>query len=263
MGRSLLRDYRDSLSYPEFWMYAMWLDLLTKYRRSRLGLIWAIVPPILYAFGIGGFYALIGHQAPSHIIAHLGVGYVVYRFVTASLNECTVAFTIHAGFIQDGRIRFTDYVLRVIAKALFYLFLSMPVMAVALYMSPEFQPMGLLTLIPALIVVLVNVAWMGALVAVLGARLPDVHELMGSILMFAFLFTPILWRASQAPSGSIQGFIARLNPLFHLVEVVRAPLLGEPLGNATLLYLVLMTCFGWALTMWVYKRYARFVPIWI
>lgn len=263
MGRSLLRDYRDSLSYPEFWMYAMWLDLLTKYRRSRLGLIWAVMPPVLYAFGIGGFYALIGHQPPSHIIAHLGMGYVVYRFVTATLNECTVTFTSHAGFIQDGRIRFTDYVLRVIAKALFYLLLSVPVMAVALYISPQFQWMGLFTLIPALLVVLVNVAWMGALVAVLGARLPDVHELMGSILMFAFLFTPILWHANQAPSGTIQGFIARLNPLFHLVEIVRAPLLGDPISQTTYIYLALLACLGWAVTIWVYKRYARFVPIWI
>jgi len=263
MGRSLLRDYRDSLSYPEFWMYAMWLDLLTKYRRSRLGLIWAIVPPVVYSFGIGGFYALIGHQPPSHIFSHLGLGYVIYRLVTASLSECTTAFTSHASFIQDGRIRFTDYILRVIAKSLFYLVLSIPVMAIALSFSPEFHAFGLVTLLPTLILVLANVAWMGALVAVLGARLPDVHELIGSILMFAFLFTPILWRANQAPSNTIQGFIARLNPLFHFVEIVRAPFLGEPIGHATWIYLAILTPVGWLFTGWIYRRYARYVPIWI
>jgi len=244
-------------------MYAMWLDLLTKYRRSSLGLIWAIVPPVLYAFGIGGFYALIGHQSPYRVVAHLGVGYVIYRLVTASLSECTTAFTSHAGFIQDGRIRFTDYILRVIAKALFYLLLSIPVMALALWISPEFRAIGLLTLLPTLVLVLVNVAWMGALVAVLGARLPDVHELIGSILMFAFLFTPILWRADQAPSNTVQGLVARLNPLFHFVEIVRAPLIGEPIGRATWIYLALLTPVGWLLTSWVYRRYARFVPLWI
>ena len=38
MSRSLVRDYRDSLRFPEFWIYATWLELITKYRRSRLGL---------------------------------------------------------------------------------------------------------------------------------------------------------------------------------------------------------------------------------
>lgn len=263
MGRSLWRDYRDSMSYPEFWIYAMWLDLLSKYRRSRLGLAWAFVPPILYAFGIGAFYAVIGNQPPSRIIPHVGLGYIIYRLVTASLSECTTAFSSHAGFIQDGRVRFTDYILRVIAKALFYLLISIPVIAAALIISPDFHSVGLATLFPAIALVLLNLAWMGALVAVLGARLPDVHELIGSIMMVSFLFTPILWRADQAPFNTLQGFIARLNPLFHLVEVVRAPLLGEPIGRSTFVYLALMTLAGWMIAGWVYRRYARFVPIWI
>lgn len=263
MTKSLLKDYSLSLRDPGFWMYAMWLDLLIKYRRSRLGLLWAVVPSILYTFGIGGLYALIGHRPVSQIAAHLGIGYVIYRFVTMSLNECTVAFAQHANFIQDGRTRFTDYVLRVLAKAAFHLLLSVPVVAVALYFSPQFQPSGLLTVIPALLVVALNLAWMGALVAVLGARLPDVHELMGSILMFTFLFTPILWHASQAPINTVQGFVARINPLFHMMELVRAPLLGEPLGRDTFAYLFVMTGVGWLLTGWVYRRYVRFVPIWI
>lgn len=262
-GRSLWRDYAESLKHPEFWMYAMWLDILSKYRRSRLGLVWAFFPPFLYAFGIGGFYAMIAHQPPSTYVPHIAVGYAVYRLVTVCLSECTTTFNSHAAFISDGRIRFTDYILRVVARALFYLVVSIPIIVVALCITPKFHAFGLLTVLPAMFIVLINVAWMGALVSVLGARLPDVHELIGSILMIMFLFTPIIWHANQAPSSTIQGFIARLNPLFHLLEIVRAPLLGDPIGPATYVYIVLMTVFGWLLAAWIYRRYARFVPIWI
>lgn len=262
-SKSLWRDYRDSLRYPEFWIYAMWLDILSKYRRSRLGLVWAVFPPILYAFGIGGFYALLAHQPAFRYVPHIALGYTTYRLVTVCLSECTTTFNSHASFISDGRTRFTDYILRVLARALFYLMISIPVIAASLYISPDFHVFGLVTMLPALAVVLLNVAWMGALVSVLGARLPDVHELMGSILMITFLFTPIIWRADQAPSSTIQGFVARLNPLFHLIEIVRAPLLGEQVGRATLMYVALMTVFGWAFASWIYRRYSRFVPIWI
>ena len=263
MGKGLWSDFQDSLKYPEFWIYAMWLDLLSKYRRSRLGLLWAVIPSVLYAYGIGGFYARLAKTGALDMIAHLGIGYVVYRFITVSLSECTATFGAHAAFIQDGRTRLTDYVLRVMARAFFYFLMAVPVLVVALSMAPSFRAAGLAALIPALCVVIFNVAWMGIVVGILGARTPDIQELIGSVLMVSFLFTPIIWRADQAPSDTLQGFVARLNPLFHLVEVVRAPILGEPIGPATLLYLALMTLLGWLLASILYRRYAKFVPIWI
>jgi ABC-2 type transport system permease protein/lipopolysaccharide transport system permease protein len=55
----------------------------------------------------------------------------------------------------------------------------------------------------------------------------------------------------------------RSNPFFHMIEVVRAPILGEPLETSSLVYLAVMLVLGWALAAFAYRRYARFVPIWI
>lgn len=263
MSRSLLGDYRDSLHSPEFWIYATWLELVTKYRRSRLGLFWAFLPPLLYTFGVGWFFARLQGYDVWVFLPHLGLGYVLFRLVTVSLSDATTVCAAHANFILDGRVRLTDYILRVVARAFFYAALALPVLGIALAASPAFEPVGLLVLLPTLAVVIANIAWMAAIVAVLGARLPDVNQLVGSILMFAFLFTPILWRADQIPLGTLRGSIARLNPLFHLVEVVRAPLLGEPVEGLTYLYLGLMLVIGWAIAIWVYRKFARYVPIWV
>lgn len=263
MSRSLLRDYADSLRHPEFWVYATWLGLVTKYRRSRLGMVWAFLPPALYAFGIGGFFANIQGKTPREFIPYLALGYIVFRLITVSLSEATTACTGSANFILDGRVRLTDYVLKVMAKAAFYFVLAVPVAIAALSIAPTFHWQGLATLLPAMLVVLLNIAWMGAIVSVLGARLPDVHELIGSILMFAFLFTPIIWHVDQAPPESLRGAIARVNPLFHMVEVVRAPLLGQSVEPLTFGYLAAMLVFGWTAAIILYRRYARFVPIWL
>ncbi|WP_187775711.1 ABC transporter permease [Luteimonas suaedae] len=258
-----MRDYIDSLRHPEFWVYATWLVLVTKYRQSRLGLAWAMVPSGLYAFGIGWFFSSFMGVPPREFIPHLGLGYVVYRLVTASLNEATTVFSGHSTFILDGRVRLTDYVLRVIGRGFFYFLLSVPVLAVALAISPSFDPWGLLVLPATITIVLLNIAWLGVLVGVIGARLPDVNQLVGSILMFAFLFTPILWFSDQVPISSVRGGIARANPLFHMVELVRAPLLGKPVETSTCIYLLCFLLLGWLLATVVYRRYARFVPIWI
>ncbi|MGY0560325.1 ABC transporter permease [Luteimonas sp. A277] len=263
MNRSLIRDYWGSLRSPEFWIYATWLELVTKYRRSRLGLFWAFLPPMLYTFGVGWFFATLQGYEVFTFIPHLGLGYVLFRLVTVSLSDATTVCAGHSSFILDGRVRLTDYILRVVAKALFYFVLAIPVVGVALAVSPDFQPLGLLTLLPAMAVVMGNIAWMSAIIAVLGARLPDVNQLVGSILMFAFLFTPLLWQADQIPTGTLRGSIARLNPLFHLVEIVRAPLLGKPVETLTYLYLAAMLVIGWAMAIGIYRKFARFVPIWV
>lgn len=263
MSRSLLKDYRDSFRQPEFWVYSTWLELVTKYRRSRLGLFWAFLPPVLYAFGVGGFFAHLQGYPVREFVPHLGLGYIVFRLITVSLSEATTACTTHASFIMDGRVRLTDYVLRVVSKALFYFILALPVVTIALMLSPNFTPMGLLSVLPALALVLLNIAWMGAIVSIIGARLPDVHELIGSILMFSFLFTPIIWHTDQVPSGTVRGMVARANPLFHLIELVRAPLLGEPLSQSSLVYAIAMLVVGWMLAVVIYRRYAKFVPLWV
>lgn len=117
--------------------------------------------------------------------------------------------------------------------------------------------------VPALLIVLLNIAWIGAVVAVVGARFPDVSQLVGSALMFSFLFTPIIWQASQVPLGTMRGTIARANPLFHFVEIVRAPLLEQPLERLSIVYVAVLTVLGWGVAAWVYRRYAKFVPMWV
>lgn len=263
MIRSLLQDYRDSLRHPEFWIYATWLELVTRYRRSKLGILWALLPPFLYAFGVGWFFGTLQRIDPIEFIPHLGLGYVVFRLVTVAINESTTACAAHASFIMDGRTRLTDYVLRVVAKALFYFVLATPVIALALIMSGTVSWAGVGLAIPGLLIVLLNIAWIGAVVAVVGARFPDVSQLVGSVLMFGFLFTPIIWQASQVPLGTMRGTIARANPLFHFVEIVRAPLLHEPLERLSIVYLAVLTVVGWGLAAWVYRRYAKFVPMWV
>lgn len=263
MNRSLLRDYVDSLRDPGFWIYATWLELVTKYRKSRLGIVWAFVPPILYSFGVGWFFSLLQNVSPLEFIPHLGIGYVVFRLITSSLSDATVTLSGHSSYILDGRTRMTDYVLRVVAKSIFYFATSMPIIILALALSPRFEWIGLLTVVPALLIVLLNVAWISILVAVLGARFPDVQELTGSFLMFSFLFTPIIWMSANVPADSLRGTIARINPLFHFVELVRAPLLGEPMESLTFWYIACFLVLGWVVALLVYKRYARFVPIWL
>lgn len=260
---SLIRDYIGSFRDPGFWIYSTWLELVTKYRRSRLGVFWVIFPAALYTLGVGNYYSHLSGQPTARFVTHLGLGYVLYRFVIMSLTDSTSTFATHSNFIMDGKVRMTDYVLRCMAKSAFYLAASIPLIVGVFAYFGNFHLEGLLISIPGILVVLLNVAWMVVIVAIFGARFPDVQEFIGSLLIFAMLFTPILWSAEDAPIGTSRGFIARLNPLFHMIAVIRAPIMGDTIEPNTYTYLAASTIVGWIFAIVVYRRYAKVTPIWI
>src|SRR3546814_7496038 len=67
--------------------------------------------------------------------------------------------------------------------------------------------------------------------------------------MFAFLLTPIIWHADNMPPGSLRGTLMRFNPFYHLVELVRAPILGQSIDVSTPMYLAVMSVGGWIIAV--------------
>lgn len=259
---SFLSDLAASLRRPDFWAFSSWLDLVTKYRRSALGMVWIFLPPICYVFGIGYFYSLLFGVESLPFMVHLGIGYILWRTITQVITGASITMATHRAFILDGRIRYTDYVLRIIAKAAFY-FTVTAIVVVPLVAISGPSLLGAVTLLVTLPIFVLNIAWLGVVFSVLGARLPDLHEFSATIFIFGFLLTPIVWRASLMPPDTWRGFVARLNPAFHLIEMVRAPVLGESIEQPTYWVVAGMTGGGMLLASYVYRRYSRFIAVWI
>ncbi len=261
--RSLLRDMAASLRDPGFWGFSSWLDIVVRSRQSRLGIFWLVSPVIVYVWGVGYFFATMMGVPLSQHAAYVAVGYVVFRCVSVIVTDATSAFSGASAFILDGHVRLTDFVLRVVATALFHAALSLPVVLVALAFSPETQWHGVLLALAMLPVVILNGIWVAILFALLGARFLDLRHLITNIFMFAFLLTPIIWHADMMPAGSLRGSVMRFNPFYHLIEVVRAPILGMPADPTSLPYLLVMTTVGCLVALVTYRRYARYVPLWV
>src|SRR3546814_10397474 len=70
----------------------------------------------------------------------------------------------------------------------------------------------------------------------MGARFPDLGQLMATVSIFTFILTPIIWYPEMMPEGSLRGTLMRFNPLYHFVEVFRAPILGDAVDHSSLWY---------------------------
>lgn len=267
VGRKSSNPFLDqlltSLRRPEFWAYSSWLDIITKYRRTRLGLLWLVLPTAMYLVVLGNVYSHLMNYPLEKYLPYLGLGYVCWRFMIQCINDSTNVFRLHKAFIMDGRLRLTDFTLRAVSRPLFYFFFAFIVVIAVLAWSPFVHWINLLSLVVTVPILVLNMIWISFCISLVGARFPDIGEVIHTVLVVGFLLTPILWHIEKFPLGTLRGTLARLNPAFHIIEMVRAPVLGAVPEKTTIAAIALLTLGGWLLAMFLYRRYARFVPLWI
>ncbi len=260
----LFSHLRQSLRKPDHWLYGSWLDMVVKYRKTYLGVLWVLIPTAVYIWGVGGFIAALQPGiGRAEFLAHTALGFVLFRLITTAILDATSAFHSYQVFIYDGQGQLTDFILRNLSRSCFYFLLTLPLVVAALSASDGLSLPGMGWALLGLAVVMVNLLAYSVLFAFLGARFADLAELMGSAVLAGFLITPVVWYPQMAPVGTLHGSLMRANPLYHLIEGVRAPLLGQALEPSTLAYLAAMSVIGIAAATACYARFFRRVPTWL
>lgn len=257
------RELAESFRNPEFWALSSWLDIMIRARRSRFGMLWLMAPSVVYVFGLGMFFASMQPGGSGNFYAHVALGAMIFRTLMSTVIGSANVFIGSYSFIMDGHVRLTDYLLESLAKSFFDLCMYLPVVVIALIIFGKVSILGLLLVIPTLVVIYVNALWAAALFSLIGARFQDFGQLLSNISIFMFLLTPIIWYPDSMPVGSHRAQLMRLNPFYHFVEIFRAPIMGQPVEVTSIYYVAIMTVAGLVVATFAYRRYARYVPLWI
>src|SRR5690606_21444178 len=189
--------------------------------------------------------------------------YAVWRMLSMVISDAINSLRSNKSFILDGNIRLTDYALGTIAKSLFYFGFSMVGMLGVLLWSSAVPIWAIPTLLLTVPIVVLNLFWIAYCVALLGARSPDFGQVLQTLLMMGMLFTPIIWEGHRFAPDTGGGVVVRLNPAYHLLEIVREPLYGHAPETGSVVFVAVMLVVGWTLAAFLCRRYSRYVPIWI
>ena len=105
-----------------------------------------------------------------------------------------------------------------------------------------------------LVLLMVNVSWVSLAAGMASARFRDIPQIVGSVIQFAMFMTPVFW----LPGGRLLDHAVLLfNPFYHLLDVVRAPLLGQSVSATTYIFLSVLAVVGWAATFTTFALIRR------
>ena len=91
--------------------------------------------------------------------------------------------------------------------------------------------------------VALNGVWIALLCGMFCLRFRDVTQLVTSLIQISMLITPIFWPPDSL-SGNRRLIFVETNPLYHMVDIVRAPLLGKLPGITSYVVVVVITSAG-------------------
>lgn len=254
------QDLREAVHQSWFWLSLGWIDIVQRYRGSMLGPFWLTITNGFFIIGLGPLYAtLFGVETKSYL-PFMALGVLTWNFINGTIQESCRAFIDASGIMKQMRLPKMTVMLHVLWRNIIVFAHNIPVcMAIIIYAETPIT-LSIFYAVPGFVLLCANLLWIGTLLAILCLRFRDVIQIVSSILMLGFFFTPVMWNPKL--HNRVGSWVVTGNPFAAFIEVVRAPLLGEVSNPTLVLSACVSLAVGTLVTALVFTRYRKQIIYW-
>lgn len=216
-----LSELRDLRRYGYLLKQLVRRDILTRYKRSVLGVAWTMLNPLgtmlILSFVFSNLF-----KAEQFYPVYVLTGLLTWNFFAQGTNAAMSGLLWGGSLMKQIYVPRTIFGLSAIGTALVNLLLSLvPLLFVILisgaplYWTWIFLPVAILLLFSFTL-------GFGLIISTLAIYYPDVAEMYQVVLSAWFYLTPIVYPESIIPEH-LRWFF-QINPLYHMVKLFRLPI---------------------------------------
>jgi lipopolysaccharide transport system permease protein len=239
-----------------------WQDIQQRYRRSALGPFWLTISMSVMIGAIGLVFSQV-FKVPTHdFLPFIAIGIILWTFISNVILEGCSGFIVAENIIKQLPIPLFVHILRMVWRNV--LILGHNIVIFPLVLIAVGKPLGLIALlsIPGFILATINLTWVALILATICARYRDMPQMVGSLIQVTFYLTPIIWMPKTI-SAHVSAYLLDLNPVYHLLEIMRAPLLGTMPTTTNWLVSLAMAVVGTIFSLAFYGNYRRRIAYWL
>lgn len=255
-----LQDAVDGLSLWALWGKLGWNDILQRYRRSLLGPLWLTASMAIMVVSLGLVYSKIFKAELRDFMPFLCVGLLVWGYISSILSEAGTLFTGAESYIKQIRLPYSVYVLRFMwSRVIIFAHNFVIYFGILIYFQIWPGSVALYA-IPGFLLVTLNGALASMYLGMMSARFRDIPQLIASFIQIAFFVTPIMWKPELLGEHAS---VVTFNPFFHLIEIARAPLLGQLPSAANYFAAALITFLNAMFAIAFFIRFRARISYWV
>jgi ABC-2 type transport system permease protein len=222
-GNLALAELYEVLNYRYLIVQLVRRDIVTRYKRSVLGITWTLLNPlgmmlvltIVFSqiFKVGTIYGY-----PAYVLT----GLLVWMFFAQTTTAAMVNLVWGGGMLNRIYIPRASFGLSAVGTGLVNIILStIPLLIVMIITKVPITPAILFLPVPILILAAFSLG-VGLLISTFAVYFPDVAEMYQIVLTGWMYLTPIIYPEEVLPE-SIRYLVTRLNPMYYIVRLYRIP----------------------------------------
>jgi len=247
----------------QMWTRLGWLDIRRRYRRTAIGPIWTSFNVATMVFSVGFLWAALFNQPTSDYMPFLCAGIVVWQLINSIVTEGGTVFIGAQSLLTSMKIPQSLLVAAMVWRNVIVFFHNLAVFAIVMVIWHVPLTLSTPLFLPGLVLLALNALWVGILVGIVATRFRDLPQLMTGIMQVMMFLTPVMWSRDILKGKALASKIIDFNPLTHVVEIVRAPLLGSAPPIESWIVSGLLVVVGGATTLYMFSRFRQRVPYWL
>lgn len=220
---SAIDELKSAFTARHLWMLLGWQDIKQRYRRSIIGPFWLTISTGMLIGALGFLWSSLFKMTIQEYLPFFAIGFVTWTFISGQLSDCCLGFVQFEAIIKQVRLPLPSFILRLLWRNLIIFLHNFLIIVIVVSFGPGWHP-GALTALVGVLLISAFCLSLGLIIAIVCTRYRDFPQIIQSFLQIIFFATPIIW---QPDSIGDRGWIAQFNPLYHLIETIRAPLLGS------------------------------------
>lgn len=261
------QDLVRGFQQRELWLSLGWQDIKQRYRRSVLGPLWITIATGVMAIALGLLYSVLFKIPLAEFLPHVTVGLIMWNFISGCIKEGSDIFIDNEGLIKQLPSALSVHVYRLVWKQLLFLGHNLVIWVILMLVFPRDLGWEVLLVIPAMALLVLNGVWVAMFFGIVATRYRDVSPLLEAGTQLLFYVTPIVWMTSTLQENvselGSRARLAELNPLYHYLEIVRAPMIGADLPAYHWWVVIGFTVVGLGIAMLAMKQWRFRVSYWV
>jgi len=260
--KEALDDIREAFARHHVATIFGWQDVVQRYRRSRIGAFWLTISMGVMIGALGVIFGTLFRSPLQDFLPFVCAGVILWSFLATSINEGCGTFIEAGGVILQVRMPLFTHILRVLWRNTIILGHNLIILPIVLLFTGKYPGATALLVVPGFLLVVLNMSWIMLVLAVICTRFRDMTQVSQNLMQVLFYATPIIWMPSTLPDSRVR-VVLELNPFYHLISLVRSPLLGQVPDIMDWVVSIGLMVVGWTFALFFFGRYRRRVPYWI
>lgn len=251
----MFNDLKLSVQYWRIWLLGSIYQVTLSYRRTWLGTLWLSVTVIVVVLLKSFLFAGVFSQSAERLVPSLAMGMAFWRLFSGLIGGGTQSFIKARPLLINQGYPLSVATMSNFSSAIFvFLHSFIPMVIISLfYTVPSLDRIALLVL--GLLLVLVSLKGVSFVFAMIGTKYRDFANLISSAMAVLFLVTPVIWLPEMA-KGPRKIFLD-FNPLYHYLEVLRDPIINQPVEWINWIVVLGFTFVAWFLAVILFYKDKR------